>query len=103
MLRIRTPVKNAAALRRISSTAVSATRFQHLRIGHPSQARLNFRNPIRHLAISVQPTLNGMHQLPPSMTACNETFDTRNFELLQRVKVDYADIEASSRMRVRGT
>jgi hypothetical protein len=97
MLKARLPIQTAVALRRISSISGSATRLlgtQHLRpTGHASANPL--RGYFRPLATAVQSVLNGNshHQFPPSMTVPTEGFDTNNFELLQRVKVDYADIE----------
>ncbi|KAG9076542.1 hypothetical protein FS749_011635, partial [Ceratobasidium sp. UAMH 11750] len=97
MLRAQLPIRNTIVLRRISSIAFgSATRppTKQPRPGHESTVH-PLRAYFRPLATAVQSVLNdnSRTQLSPSMTIPTETFDTSSFELLQRVKVDYADIE----------
>ncbi|KAG8742736.1 hypothetical protein FRC12_015287 [Ceratobasidium sp. 428] len=101
MLKARVPIQNTLALRRISSIALGSA--HRLRVLQPSRGPADphastahpLRGYFRPLATAVQSILNdnSHNPLPPSMTISPETFDTSNFELLQRVKVDYADIE----------
>ncbi|CAE6470602.1 unnamed protein product [Rhizoctonia solani] len=113
MLRARIPT-NVVAVRRISSSTgqLLATarnidpRSQgglavHEAHSTPRPRSWQFR-PLATVATSTNPTVN---QLPRSMSLpiSTETFDTRNFELLQRVKLDYADVEVTKwRSKVTG-
>ncbi|KAF8761528.1 Insulinase (Peptidase family M16) [Rhizoctonia solani] len=100
MLRARI-TQNAISARRISASArlfvtQNNPRLQGALSEHAAQSRFQFR-PLATIATTTTPTT---HQLPGSMTIPTgaEAFDTRNFELLQRVKLDYADVEASDEM-----
>lgn len=102
MLKARLPIQNAAALRRFSSISGSAARLltsPALRAtSHASPASSPLRGYFRPLVTAVQSVLNGNpNQLPASMTIPTEAFDATNFELLQRVKLDYAEIEVSAK------
>ncbi|QRW19305.1 AhpC/TSA domain-containing protein [Rhizoctonia solani] len=84
--------------RRISASArlfvtQNNPRLQGALSEHAAQSRFQFRS-LATIATTTTPTT---HQLPGSMTIPTgaEAFDTRNFELLQRVKLDYADVEAT--------
>ncbi|CAE6416736.1 unnamed protein product [Rhizoctonia solani] len=113
MLRARVP-NNVVAVRRISSSAGQLfattrnidTRPQSASPVHAAHSNLGSRfwqlRPLATVATSTSPTAQ---QLPHSMTlpTSTETFDTRNFELLQRVKLDYADVEVTKwRSKVTG-
>ncbi|CAE6446358.1 unnamed protein product [Rhizoctonia solani] len=105
MLRARVP-KSVVAVRRISSSAGQLFATTRNIDPHPQSAlpvhaaQSNPRSrfwqlrPLATVATSNSPTAQ---QLPNSMAlpTSTETFDTRNFELLQRVKLDYADVEVT--------
>ncbi|KAJ1311433.1 hypothetical protein OPQ81_009922 [Rhizoctonia solani] len=112
MLKARIP-KNVVAVRRISSagTRLLATnsnpnpRLQRdalpVHAANFKSRFLQFR-PLATAATSTSPIAN---QLPHPMALSTDagTFDTRNFELLQRVKLDYAEVEVTKwRSKVTG-